>query len=66
MADPRGFLRYRDRELPARRPVPLRLMDWREVYEAREQGTLDVVSRQAGRCMNCGIPFCHQGCPLGN
>ncbi|WP_193104431.1 glutamate synthase subunit beta [Brachybacterium sp. FME24] len=66
MADPRGFLRYRDRELPARRPVPLRLMDWREVYEAREKGTLDVVSRQAGRCMNCGIPFCHQGCPLGN
>ncbi|WP_422117439.1 glutamate synthase subunit beta [Brachybacterium sp. UNK5269] len=66
MADPRGFLRYRDRELPQRRPVPVRLMDWREVYEAREQGTLNVVSRQAGRCMNCGIPFCHQGCPLGN
>ncbi|MGP9537076.1 glutamate synthase subunit beta [Brachybacterium sp. AOP43-C2-M15] len=66
MADPRGFLRYRDRELPARRPVPVRLMDWREVYEAREKGTLSVVSRQAGRCMNCGIPFCHQGCPLGN
>ncbi|GAA1489530.1 glutamate synthase subunit beta [Brachybacterium sacelli] len=66
MADPRGFLRYRDRELPTRRPVPVRLMDWREVYEAREKGTLDVVSRQAGRCMNCGIPFCHQGCPLGN
>ncbi|MEE1651247.1 glutamate synthase subunit beta [Brachybacterium sp. J144] len=69
MADPRGFLRYRERELPARRPVPLRLMDWREVYEAREKGgpdALSVVSRQAGRCMNCGIPFCHQGCPLGN
>ena len=66
MADPRGFLRTRDRELPARRPVPVRLMDWREVYEAREKGTLSVVSRQAGRCMNCGIPFCHQGCPLGN
>ncbi|MFC7374378.1 glutamate synthase subunit beta [Brachybacterium sp. GCM10030267] len=66
MADPRGFLRYRDRELPAPRPVPVRLMDWREVYEAREKGTLNVVSRQAGRCMNCGIPFCHQGCPLGN
>ncbi|MGY5764450.1 glutamate synthase subunit beta [Brachybacterium sp. DNPG3] len=66
MADPRGFLRYRERELPQRRPVPVRLMDWREVYEAREKGTLGVVSRQAGRCMNCGIPFCHQGCPLGN
>jgi glutamate synthase (NADPH/NADH) small chain len=66
MADPRGFLKTRDRELPARRPVPLRLMDWREVYESREQGRLGVVSRQAGRCMDCGIAFCHQGCPLGN
>jgi glutamate synthase (NADPH/NADH) small chain len=66
MADPRGFLKHRDRELPARRPVPLRLMDWREVYEIRERGDLGVVSRQAGRCMDCGIPFCHQGCPLGN
>ena len=66
MADPRGFLKVRSRELPARRPVPLRLMDWREVYEVREKGQLDVLSRQAGRCMDCGIPFCHQGCPLGN
>ncbi|UYG16429.1 glutamate synthase subunit beta [Brachybacterium huguangmaarense] len=66
MADPRGFLTTRDRELPARRPVPVRLMDWREVYEVREKGQLGVVSRQAGRCMDCGIPFCHQGCPLGN
>ncbi len=66
MADPRGFLTTRDRELPARRPVPVRLMDWREVYEVREKGRLGVVSRQAGRCMDCGIPFCHQGCPLGN
>jgi glutamate synthase (NADPH/NADH) small chain len=63
MADPRGFLRTRERELPARRPVPLRLMDWREVYEAQQAGELQ---RQAGRCMDCGIPFCHQGCPLGN
>ncbi|MDO5662356.1 MAG: glutamate synthase subunit beta [Brachybacterium sp.] len=66
MADPRGFLTHRERELPARRPVPLRLMDWREVYEVREQGDLAVLSRQAGRCMDCGIPFCHEGCPLGN
>ncbi|MGP9693619.1 glutamate synthase subunit beta [Brachybacterium sp. AOP25-B2-12] len=66
MADPRGFLKYRDRELPSRRPVSVRLLDWREVYELREKGQLDVVSRQAGRCMDCGIPFCHQGCPLGN
>lgn len=69
MADPRGFLKHRDRELPPRRPVPVRLMDWREVYEIREKEGpegLSRVSRQAGRCMDCGIPFCHQGCPLGN
>jgi glutamate synthase (NADPH) small chain len=62
MGDPKGFLTT-ERELPPRRPVDLRLSDWREVYEdfARES-----VERQAGRCMNCGIPFCHQGCPLGN
>jgi glutamate synthase (NADPH) small chain len=63
MADPRGFLKTRERELPARRPVPIRLMDWREVYEPQPEGQLQ---RQAGRCMDCGIPFCHQGCPLGN
>jgi glutamate synthase (NADPH/NADH) small chain len=38
-------------------------MDWKEVYEAQESG---VLKRQAGRCMDCGIPFCHHGCPLGN
>ncbi|HLP22764.1 MAG TPA: glutamate synthase subunit beta [Microbacteriaceae bacterium] len=63
MADPRGFLKVTERELPKRRPVPVRIMDWKEVYEAREAGVLE---RQAGRCMDCGIPFCHQGCPLGN
>ena len=63
MADPRGFLSTRERELPKRRPVPIRLMDWREVYEAQDVGQLQ---RQAGRCMDCGIPFCHNGCPLGN
>ena len=63
MADPKGFLTTRDRELPKRRPVPLRLMDWREVYEGQSQEQLH---RQAGRCMDCGIPFCHNGCPLGN
>jgi glutamate synthase (NADPH) small chain len=62
MGDPKGFLTT-PRELPKRRPVDLRLMDWREVYEDFDRGTLE---RQAGRCMNCGIPFCHQGCPLGN
>ncbi|PYY35144.1 glutamate synthase [Curtobacterium sp. MCJR17_055] len=63
MADPKGFLKVQERELPARRPVPLRLMDWKEVYEQQESGAL---KRQAGRCMDCGVPFCHQGCPLGN
>ncbi len=63
MPDPRGFLKVRDRELPTRRPVPIRLMDWHEVYEAQPPGQIE---RQAGRCMDCGIPFCHNGCPLGN
>jgi len=62
MADPKGFLRT-PRELPARRPVDLRLRDWREVYEPFAAGRLEL---QAGRCMDCGIPFCHNGCPLGN
>ncbi|SMH39138.1 glutamate synthase (NADH) small subunit [Rathayibacter oskolensis] len=63
MADPKGFLKVQDRELPKRRPVSVRLMDWKEVYE---QGDSAVLRRQAGRCMDCGIPFCHKGCPLGN
>ncbi len=63
MADPRGFLTHRERELPARRPVPVRIKDWQEVYEAQDP---DQLNRQASRCMDCGIPFCHNGCPLGN
>ncbi len=63
MADPQGFLKVRERELPARRPVPVRIRDWKEVYQEQELGQLQ---RQAGRCMDCGIPFCHNGCPLGN
>ena len=63
MADPKGFLKTTERELPARRPVPVRIMDWKEVYEP---GDSAVLRRQAGRCMDCGIPFCHKGCPLGN
>ncbi|WP_167045839.1 glutamate synthase subunit beta [Salinibacterium sp. ZJ454] len=63
MADPKGFLKTTERELPARRPVSVRLMDWKEVYE---QGDPAQLRRQAGRCMDCGVPFCHQGCPLGN
>lgn len=63
MADPKGFLKVTERELPTRRPVPVRIMDYREVYEAGDPAQL---RRQAGRCMDCGVPFCHQGCPLGN
>ncbi len=63
MADPKGFLTHRDRELPPSRPVPVRIMDWHEVHESQDDA---VLRRQAGRCMDCGIPFCHSGCPLGN
>lgn len=63
MADQKGFLKHPERELPQRRPVPLRLMDWKEVYEDFDRDKLRV---QASRCMDCGIPFCHNGCPLGN
>src|SRR5207247_2643743 len=62
MADPKGFL-HTPREMPRRRPVDVRLLDWHEVYADVDRGT---VERQAGRCMDCGIPFCHTGCPLGN
>ncbi|WP_278313995.1 glutamate synthase subunit beta [Lolliginicoccus levis] len=62
MGDPRGFLKH-GRELPVRRPVALRLLDWHEVYEPFDKNLLQT---QAGRCMDCGIPFCHEGCPLGN
>ena len=62
MGKPTGFLEA-GRELPQRRPVPVRLRDWREVYEPFPSDTLEV---QAGRCMDCGIPFCNDGCPLGN
>ncbi len=62
MGDPRGFLRY-ERKGPARRPVEVRVRDWREVYEPFPRSELVV---QAARCMDCGIPFCHEGCPLAN
>ncbi|KDE99721.1 glutamate synthase [Mycolicibacterium aromaticivorans JS19b1 = JCM 16368] len=63
MGDPSGFLKITARETPVRRPVDLRLKDWKEVYEDFSQDTLE---KQASRCMDCGIPFCHNGCPLGN
>jgi len=68
VADPRGFLTTRARELPADRPVAVRILDWHEVHAHRagNPDDLAMLGRQAGRCMDCGIPFCHFGCPLGN
>src|SRR5689334_22678272 len=62
MADPKGFMTT-PRMTPARRPVSVRISDWREVYTEFGTARLEL---QAGRCMDCGVPFCHQGCPLGN
>src|ERR1700710_1815509 len=62
MADPKGFLKY-GREMPGRRSVEERKTDWIEVYLDFPD---DKLKTQAARCMDCGIPFCHQGCPLGN
>src|SRR3954454_14205231 len=66
MADPRGFLKD-GREVAERRPVEERVNDWNEVYPGSAgRALLPIITKQAGRCMDCGIPFCHQGCPLGN
>ncbi|MCQ0022316.1 glutamate synthase subunit beta [Streptomyces somaliensis DSM 40738] len=63
MADPKGFLTT-GREEARTRPVGERVRDWNEVHVPGS--LLPVISRQASRCMDCGIPFCHNGCPLGN
>ncbi len=66
MADPRGFMKT-PREVATRRPVQERVHDWNEVYPGTPgAAVLPIITAQAGRCMDCGIPFCHQGCPLGN
>jgi glutamate synthase (NADPH/NADH) small chain len=66
MGDPKGFLKD-GREVAERRPVAERVNDWDEVYaEGAGRSLLPIIKTQAGRCMDCGIPFCHQGCPLGN
>src|SRR5918993_2892003 len=62
MADPRGFIKVA-REAPTRRPVAVRVYDWQEVYQPFPIAS---ITKQASRCMDCGIPFCHNGCPLGN
>jgi glutamate synthase (NADPH/NADH) small chain len=62
MGEATGFLTW-ERQTPTRRPIPVRILDWQEVYEPFPE---EVVRHQAGRCMDCGIPFCNNGCPLGN
>ena len=66
MADIRGFLKH-TREEAAHRPVVERVNDWNEIYpDGIRRALLPIISTQASRCMDCGIPFCQQGCPLGN
>ncbi|MCF6377539.1 glutamate synthase subunit beta [Nocardioides KLBMP 9356] len=66
MADPKGFLKH-GREVASRREVAERVNDWDEVYpDGIGRALLPIINTQASRCMDCGIPFCHQGCPLGN
>lgn len=62
MREQDGFLKY-DRELPKARPAKDRIGDFKEIYE---EFPVEKTKTQAARCMDCGIPFCHSGCPLGN
>jgi len=57
-----GFIEY-GRELPQRRPVQQRINDWFEIYTEFPEEKL---RQQGARCMDCGVPFCHTGCPLNN
>ena len=62
MADPKGFMKYQ-RELPESRSPEVRIDDYKEIYEPFPT---EKTINQAARCMDCGVPFCHSGCPLGN
>ena len=62
MGKPTGFMEH-DRQLPERRPVKERIKDFKEIYKSFPEKTL---REQAARCMDCGVPTCHAGCPLGN
>jgi glutamate synthase (NADPH) small chain len=62
MAKTTGFLEY-TREVPNRRPVTERLSDWFEIYQDFPE---ESVRKQGARCMDCGVPFCHTGCPVNN
>ena len=62
MGNPTGFMEHSRKGFPER-PIPERLKDYKEVYKKFPEEELKI---QASRCMDCGVPFCHQGCPLGN
>ncbi len=62
MGKPTGFLEF-TRELPGKKPVADRLHDYNEFIDRYSEKKLN---SQAARCMDCGVPFCHNGCPLGN
>ena len=62
MGKPTGFKEV-SRQVPTRRPVELRILDWEEIYAEFPE---DQLKRQGSRCMDCGVPFCNNGCPLGN
>jgi glutamate synthase (NADPH/NADH) small chain len=62
MGKPTGFMEF-DRELPQRRPVAQRVNDWFEIYQDFPEEKLKA---QGARCMDCGVPFCHNGCPVNN
>ena len=62
MGKPTGFMEF-SRELPGKQPVEARLQHYNEFIDRYSPEKLN---QQSARCMNCGIPFCHHGCPLGN
>ena len=62
MGKPTGFLEFR-RDLPTRRPVAERIQDWFEIYQPYPEAN---IREQGARCMDCGVPFCHTGCPVSN
>lgn len=66
MADPNGFQKVADRQLPPDRPVAERLQDWCDIHAPIPAGGQPWLTAQASRCMDCGVPFCHFSCPLGN
>jgi len=66
VADPKGFMTT-PRRVAERRPVAERIHDWKEVYPGTPgRAVLPIISEQAGRCMDRGIPFCHSACPVNN